>query len=228
MSLSEPNHSSVGPRLSIMNFGSSTESLQTRFLPDPSGPCLGTSDLNFAINAPASYCPPTNGALATLFFDRDDCVRALPSDCYQVKCAHHLDAEAFFDWAEQGIRLLTHPLMHVGLIGTDLMDLMRVLRAIPSRQLHLAILPYDIPTALHREQLQRFRFRNLFASLFAGPELSLETYAELGCALEQINPNMQEMFLTANCYSGPPIVLLLGERDLSGDSDACTRHISSL
>lgn len=41
MSLSEPNHSSVGPRLSIMNFGSSTESLQTGFLQIPQAPALG-------------------------------------------------------------------------------------------------------------------------------------------------------------------------------------------
>ncbi|GEM_PF-635293 len=227
MPQSETTHSSVWPRLSIMNFGSCTESLQTRFSPNAPCPCLGKSDLNFAINAPAGYRPPANGALATLFFDRDDCVRALPSDCYQVKCAHHLDAEAFLGWAEQGILLLTHPLMHVGLIGTDLMDLLRVLRATPSRQLHLAILPYDIPPAGPWEQLKRFRFRNLFASLFAGPELDLEMYAELGCALEQINPNMQEMFLTANYYSSPPILLLLGEQDPSGSSDACMRHISS-
>lgn len=52
-------------------------------------------------------------------------------------------------------------------------------------------------------------------------------YAELGCALEQINPNMQEVFLTANYYSSPPILLLLGEQDPSGSSDARMRHISS-
>jgi hypothetical protein len=210
MSLSESSHTSIWPRLSVLDFDRRAETLQTGFSSDDPGPTLGASDLNVVINAPADYRSSSNGALATLFFDPCERMRVLPPDCYQVKCTDPLGTE-FMSRAEQGIRLLAHSLMNAGLKGTDLMDLMKVLRASTSRKLQLAILPYDESATVPEGQLRQFRFRTLFASLFAGAELTLEMYAELGCALEEINPNIQAIFLTANNYSVPHSVLLLGE-----------------
>lgn len=212
MSQSEVDRPVCGPRLSVMDFLTLTESMQTSFSQDYPVPGLGLSDLNFVINAPLDYCPPANGALATLYFDQTNCSRALPEDAYQVTCPHHLSTHEFMKWAEQGIHMLTHSFMHVGLICIDIMDLISLLRASESQRLLLEIIPYDAPLEVPCEQLQRFRFRNLFASLFAGHDLTMQMYSDLGNALEEISPNVNYLILAANYHaSTPPLVMLLGE-----------------
>ena len=212
MSQSETNRPVCGPRLSVMDFLTFTESMQTTFSPDYPVSGLGLSDLNFLINAPLDYYPPANGAFATLYFDQADCSRALPEDAYQVKCTHRLNTHEFMKWAEQGIHMLTHSFMHIGLICIDIMDLIRILRASESQKLLLEIIPYDDPLEVPWEQLQRFRFRNLFASLFAGHDLTMQMYSDLGNALEEISPNASCMMLAANYHaSTKPVVMLLGE-----------------
>lgn len=212
MSQSKTNRPACGPRLSVMDFLTFTESMQTTFSPGYPVSGLGLSDLNFLINAPLDYYPPANGALATLYFDQADCSRALPEHAYQVKCAHRLNNHEFMKWAEQGIHMLTHPLLHVGLICIDFMDLIRILRASESQKLLLEIITYDDPLEVPWEQLQRFRFRNIFASLSAGHDLTLQMFADLGNALEEISPNVSSIVLGANYHaSTPPVVMLLGE-----------------
>lgn len=212
MSQSEVDRPLCGPRLSVMDFLTLTESMQTSFSPDYPVPGLGLSDLNFVINAPLDYCPPANGALATLYFDQNDCSRVLQEHAYQVKCPRRLNTHEFMKWAEQGIHMLTHSFMHVGLICIDIMDLIRILRASESQKLLLEIIPYDDPLEVPWEQLQRFRFRNLFASFFAGHDLTMQMYSDLGNALEEISPNVGCMMLAANYHaSNPPVVMLLGE-----------------
>lgn len=78
MSSSGNNHSELWPRLSVIDFLQSTESLQTDFPQDQPLPSLGVSDLDFVISAPQDYCSPANGARVTLYFDNADCVRTLP------------------------------------------------------------------------------------------------------------------------------------------------------
>ncbi|ABP81082.1 hypothetical protein [Stutzerimonas stutzeri] len=212
MSQSESDRLVYWPRISVMDFLTFTESMQTSFSPDYPLSGLGLSDLNFVINAPFDYYPPTNGALATLYFDQTDCSRALPEDAYQIKCSHHLNTHEFMKWAEQGIHMLTHPFMHVGIIGIDIMDLINILRACESQKLLLEIIPYDDTLEVPWEQLQRFRFRNLFASLLAGHDLTMQMYSDLGNALEHISPNVDCMKLAANCdVRNPPALMLLGE-----------------
>lgn len=212
MSQSEADRPVCGPRLSVMDFLTLTESMQTSFSPDYPVPGLGLSDLNFVINAPLDYCPPSNGALATLYFDQANFSRALPEDAYQVKSTRRLNTHEFMKWAEQGIHMLSHSFMHVGLICIDIMDLISLLRASESKRLFLEIIPYDDSLEVPWEQLQRLRFRNLFASLFAGHELTMQMYSDLGNALEEISPNVSSLILAANYHaSTPPVVMLLGE-----------------
>ncbi len=212
MSQSETDRPVYWPRISVMDFLTFTESMQTSFSPDYPVPGLGLSDLNFVINAPLNYSSPTNGALATLYFDQTNCSRALPEDAYQIKCSHRLNTHEFMKWAEQGIHMLTHPFMHVGIIGIDIKDLINILRASESKKLLLEIIPYDGTLEVPWEQLQRFRFRNLFASLLTGHDLTMQMYADLGNALEHISPNVDCMRLAANCDArNPPALMLLGE-----------------
>lgn len=212
MSQSETNRQMHGPRLTVMDFFTFTESMQTSFSPDYPVSSLGLSDLNFVINAPLDYCPPESGALATLYFDQNDCSRVLQENAYQVKCPRRLNTHEFMKWAEQGIHMLSHSFMHVGLICIDIMDLISLLRASESQRLFLEIIPYDAPLEVPWEQLQRFRFRNLFASLFAGHDLTMQMYSDLGNALEEISPNVSSLILAANYHaSTPPVVMLLGE-----------------
>ena len=212
MSQSETDRPACWPRISVMDFLTHTESMQTSLSPDYPVSGLGLSDLNFVINAPLDYSSPKNGALATLYFDQTDCSRELPEDAYQIKCSHRLNTHEFMKWAEKGIHMLTHPFMHVGIIGIDIMDLINILRASESKKLILEIIPYDDTLEVPWEQLQRFCFRNLFASLLAGHDLTMQMYADLGNTLEQISPNVNCMKLAANCDArNPPAVMLLGE-----------------
>ena len=212
MSQSKTNLPKYGPCFSVMDFFTFTETMQTSFYPDNPVPSFEISDLFCVINAPLDYYPPANGGLVTLYFDQTDCSRALPEDSYQIKCIHRLNTHEFMKWAEQGIHMLTHPFMHVGLICIDISDLIRVLRACESQKLLLEIIPYDDSLEVPWEQLQRFRFRNLFASLFAGHDLTMQMYSDLGNALEEISPNASCMMLAANYHaSTQPVVMLLGE-----------------
>lgn len=214
MSPLKTNLPKYGPCFSVMDFFTFTETMQTSFSPDNPVPSFEISDLLCVINAPLDYCLPENGGLVTLYFDQTDCSRALPEDSYQVKCSHHLSTHEFMKWAEKGIRMLTHPFMHVGLICVDISDLIRVLRACESQKLLLEIIPYDDPLEVPWAQLQRFRFRNIFASLFAGHDLTTQMISDLGNALEEISPSVGCMLLAANYHaSNPPVVMLLGELD---------------
>jgi len=59
MSQSESDRLVYWPRISVMDFLTFTESMQTSFSPDYPLSGLGLSDLNFVINAPFDYYPPT-------------------------------------------------------------------------------------------------------------------------------------------------------------------------
>lgn len=212
MSPLKSNLPKYGPCFSVMDFFTFTETMRTSFYPDNPVPSFEISDLLFVINAPLDYHPPTEEKRATVYFDQTDCSRALPEDAYQVKCPHRLSTHEFMKWAEQGIHLLTHSFMHVGLICIDFMDLIRFLRACETQKLLLEIIPYDDPLEVPWAQLQRFRFRNIFASLFAGHDLTTQMISDLGNALEEINSDIGCILLAANYHaSTPPVVMLLGE-----------------
>lgn len=212
MSPLKTNLPKYGPCFSVMDFFTFTETMKTIFYPDNPVPSFEISDLFCVINAPLDYYPPANCGLITLYFDQTDCSRALPEDAYQVTCPHHLSTHEFMKWAEQGIHMLTHSFMHVGLICIDITDLVRILRACESQKLFLETIPYDDSLEVPWEQLQRFRFKNLFASLFAGHDLTMQMYSDLGNALEEISPNANNLILAANYHaSTPPLVMLLGE-----------------
>lgn len=207
----------VGIRFSMMDFTSFTETLEVAISPDKPKPSLGSGGVNLVINAPSTYYPSENLAAATLFFDAYERERELFEGCYQVKPTKPLSADAFDEWAHQGIRLLTHTLKHKGMVCIDLEALLGVLRQSTSRQLHMTVVPYERLEDLPREALEQYRFSTLFAALFAGADLTLGMYADLGCALEEINPDLRQLVLAVNIYSKSPCVLLLGEYD-SGES----------
>ncbi|MEZ3187398.1 hypothetical protein HZR81_21120 [Pseudomonas sp. LM13] len=201
-----------GPSFSVMDFFTFTETMRATFYPDNPVPNFELSDLLFVISAPLDYYPPADDKRATVYFDQSDCSRALPENAYQITCPHHISTHEFRKWAEQGIHMLTHAFMHTGFVCIDITDLIRVLRACESQKLLLEIIPYDDPLEVPWEQLQRFRFRNLFASLFASHDLTMQMYSDLGNALEEISPNVDCMMLAANYHaSNPPVVMLLGE-----------------
>lgn len=212
MSSSETNRPLYGPRLSVMDFFTFTESMQTCFSPDYPVPSLGQSDLNFVINAPLDYYPPACGALATLYFDQADCSRTLPENTYQVRCTHRLNTHEFMGWAEQGIEMIRVALMHRGLICIDITDLIRFLQACESHKLILEVIRYEESLDVPWDRLKNFRFKNLFSVLFAGHDLTLQMYSDLGNAIDEINPNAELLKLGANFHMHPlPVVMLLGE-----------------
>lgn len=212
MSQAETEHPLCWARLSVMDFCTFTESIQTSFSPDYPVPCLGKSDLNFVINAPQGYVHPTNGALATLYFDNANTSRTLPDNSYQIICTRLLSTSEFILWAEQAIAMIRATLMHAGLACIDISDLLSVLKACASRKLVLEIIPYKDHRQVPWAQLQRFRFSHCFAALFAGDELSLQMYSELGGALEEINQHLDSLKLAATFHSRHlPLVMLLGE-----------------
>jgi len=115
-------------------------------------------------------------------------------------------------WAEQAIAMIRATLMHAGLACIDITDLLSVLKACESRKLVLEIIPYEDCRQVPWAQLQRFRFNQCFAALFAGDELSLQMYSELGGALEKINEHLDNLKLAATFHSHPlPALMLLGE-----------------
>lgn len=212
MSQAETEHPLYWTRLSVMDFCTFTESIQTSFSPDYPVPCLGESDLNFLINAPLGYCRPANDALATLYFDNANAPRTLPENSYQIRCTRQLRSSEFMLWAEQAIAMIRATLMHAGLVCIDITDLLSVLKACESRKLILEIIHYEDHRQVPWTQLQRFRFSNCFAALFAGDELSLQMYSELGGALEKINEHLDSLKLAATFHSHPlPALMLLGE-----------------
>lgn len=212
MSPSEKIYPQFWPRLSVMDFLLFTESMQTGFSPDYPQPCLGASDLNFVINAPQGYCPQTTGALATLYFDNADCSRRLPDNGYQVTCLHPLDTHELMKWAEQGIGMIRDVLMHVGLVCIDLVNLTTFLESCSSKRLTLEIIPYEPGCEIPRERLRHLKSRNIFAALFAGADLSMQMYAELGRTLEELNPMLNNVLLTANCLgNSTPTLMFLSE-----------------
>ena len=220
MSDQEDDRLTGGMRFSTMDFDDLTETLEAATYPQTPISGLGVADLSFVINAPLNYRLPAKPAPATLFFDHADCVRELPEDCYQVKCAYELEADAFADWARQAIGLLVHTLKKKGMVGTHLINLLEILRNSKTRQLHLAIIPYQNRNELPLEKLRAFRFRTYYGSLFAGPDMTLEMYSEVGNALDEINPfpRCTWTFLGANIYEYSPCIMLLGEFD-SGEED---------
>lgn len=217
MSPSEIKRSMYWPRLSVMDFVTLRESMQTSFSGEHPVSGLGLSDLNFAINAPLDYRPPTNGALATLYFDQTDCARVLLENTYQIRCPHALNSCEFISLAEQAIDMIRLALMHNGIVGIDLMDLVNSLRANESRKLVIEIITYDDPIEVPWKALQQRRFKTLFAVLFAGLDLSLLSYSNLGSALEELNPNVVELKLatTASHKHPLPLLMLLGEPETS-------------
>ena len=216
MSPPEIKHSMYWPRLSVMDFVTLKESMQTSFSAEYPVSALGLSDLNFVINAPLDYRPPANGALATLYFDQTDRARVLPENTYQVRCPHTLNACEFISWSEQAIDMSRLALMHNGVVGIDLLDLVNSLRNSASRKLVIHIITYDDPLEVPWKALQQCRFKTLFASLFAGPDLSLRSYSALGCALEELNPNVDDLKLaaTASHKNALPVLMLLGELEI--------------
>lgn len=212
MSQAETEHPQYWTRLSVMDFCTFTESMQTSFSPDYPMPCLGESDLNFVINAPLGYCRPANDALAMLYFDNANTSRTLPEKSYQITCTRQLSTSEFMLWAEQAIAMIRATLMHAGLACIDITDLLSVLKACESRKLILEVIPYEDHRQVPWAQLQRFRFNHCFAALFAGDELSLQMYSELGGALEEINEHLESLKLAATFHSHPlPALMLLGE-----------------
>lgn len=198
MSASEQIHPPFWPRINVMDFLKFTESMHTGLSPDYPHSCLGASDLNFIINAPPDYSPAKNGALATLYFDHANCERKLPNNAYQVRCIRPLDTRAFMQWAEQGIGMIRDVLMHVGLVCIDLADLTSFLESCSSKKLILEIISYENPQEIPRSRLQGLSSKNIFAALFAGTELTMHMYLELGVVLEKLNPTANTLTLTAN------------------------------
>lgn len=201
-----------GARFRVMDFLLFTESIQTSFSPDKPRPSLGESDLNFLINAPQDYCPAADGSLVTLYFDNADCSRMLPENTYQVRCTQLLDTPEFIRWAEQGISMMRDCLMHRGMVCIDVMDLIMFLQSCSSKKLILEIIPYESPEDVPWEKLQPFRFKNIFGALFAGNDMSLQMWADLGNALEEISPNLNRCTFGANFHTSAQVVaMLLGE-----------------
>jgi len=212
MSPLRTNLPKYGPCFSVMDFFTFTETMRTNFYPDNPVPSFEISDLIFAINAPLDYYPPAEDKRATLYFDQTDCSRTLPENAYQISCAHRLNTHEFIKWAAQGIEMIHTFLMHKGLICIDLVDLTNILQACESRKLILEITSYSDSLELPWESLQRFRFNNLFAALFADHDLTMQMISDLGCALDEINPNMDRFQLAANFHMDTlPVVMLLGE-----------------
>jgi len=212
MSSSEKSHPQFWPRLNVMDFLLFRETMHTSFSPDYPQPCLGTSDLNFVINAPQDYCPHANGALATLYFDHADRERRLPENAYQVRCLRHLDTHEFMRWAEQGIGMIRDVLMHVGLVCIDLVNLTMFLESCSSKRLVLETIPYDNSQEIPMERLRNLNSRNIFAALFAGSDLSMHMYEKLGSTLEELNPRLNSLVLTANCLGNTvPSLMFLSE-----------------
>lgn len=212
MSPLRTNLPKYGPCFSVMDFFTFTETMRTNFYPDNPVPSFEISDLIFAINAPLDYYPPAEDKRATVYFDQPDCSRTLPYNSYQVRCADRLNTHEFIKWAEQGIEMIHVALMHKGLICIDLVDLTDVLQTSKSQKLILEIIPYIDTLELPWENLQRYRFKTLFAALFASHDLTMQMIADLGCALEEINPNIDRFRLAATFHMHHfPVVMLLGE-----------------
>jgi hypothetical protein len=196
-----------------MDFLTLTETMRTSFYPDNPVPSLGISDLNVAINAPLDYCPPSNVEVATLYFDLANCSRILPENAFQVRCSRQLGTHEFISWAEQGIELVRVAVTHPGLTGNDFADLRQLLRVCESRNLVLEIIPYEDSLEVPWECLKNFRFRNLLAVLMAANELlTLQMYADLGNAIEEINFDANYINVRATHHmQSHPVVMLLGE-----------------
>lgn len=212
MSPLKTNLPKYGPCFSVMDFFTFTETMRTSFYPDNPVPSFELSDLLFVINAPLDYHPPAEDKRATVYFDQPDCSRALPENAFQVRCVGRLNTHEFIKWAEQGIELIHAALMHKGLVCIDIADLMRILQASKTQKLILEIIPYGDSLETPWERLQSFRFKNLFAVLFAGHNLTMQMYADLGNAIDEISPNADHIVLGANLQINHlPIVMLLGE-----------------
>lgn len=213
MSPLKSNLPKYGPCFSVMDFFTFTETIRTSFYPDNPVPSFGVSDLNVAINAPLDYCPPSNVEVATLYFDQANCSRILPENAFQVRCPRQLGTHEFIRWAEQGIELVRVAVTHPGLTGNDFADLRQILRVCESRKLVLEIIPYEDSLEVPWECLKNFRFRNLFAVLMAGNKLlTLQMYADLGNAIEEINFDADHINVRATHHmQSHPVVMLLGE-----------------
>lgn len=204
----------TGPCIGCMDYLTATESLHLPILPDVTSTHSAVlSDLLFIIDAPRDFVLPDNDAMIVLFFDMHEQQRELPDNGYQVTSGRPLTTSGLQHWAQAATQLLPIPFLSPGLIGTDPADLRQVLQVCSSRRLELQIIEYQDDDKLPQAALGAMRFNNLFACLFGGPEqLTLESYSELGCALEQITPETGSLRIAANFHGEKKLrVLLLGE-----------------
>ena len=213
MSPLKTNLPKYGPCFSFMDFFTFTETMQTNFYPENPVPSFELSDLLFIINAPLDYYPPVDNKRATLYFDQPNCLRVLPENHYQVRCNQQLGTHEFIRWAEQGIGLVRVAVTHPGLTGNDFTDLIQLLKVCESRNLVLEIIPYEDSLEVPWECLKYFRFRNLLAVLMADNKLlTLQMYADLGNAIEEINFDADHIKVLATHHmQSHPVVMLLGE-----------------
>jgi len=204
------------PLIVTLNFINRRTCLQAGW---PEGPhmCGSCDDYNllFLIDAPHDYqlaVPPVDWLQSVVFLDQHSQPRELPPGHFQITPPHTLSRHAFNAWAQFVVQALPAPLLRNFMIGTDLSDLVRLMRACSNRHLQLFCLEFSKDVQAPLEQLDGRHFLHLFACLFGGPELNLHDYSDAGCALEAICAVEGEMVMTCALHEAPQRrLLLLGE-----------------
>ncbi|HBZ92502.1 MULTISPECIES: hypothetical protein [unclassified Pseudomonas] len=203
----------TGPLFATLDFINRRSALQAGW---PDGPHLDGSsrncDLLFVIDAPPDYQPAVQPQRSVIFLDQHAQPRKLPPEHFQITPAHALSLHAFDAWAQFVVQALPAPLLRNVMIGTDLTDLLHLMRACNGRRLQLFCLEFPADAQAPLEQLGGLHFRHLFTCLFGGPDLSLHHYSDAGSALEAICTEGARMVITTAMHAAPQRrLLLLGE-----------------
>lgn len=209
------NRSPAGPRFGCMDFLSQTETLHA---PMPMNEARDADisrscDVFFAIRAPTVFTQTPPEAAVVLFLEQPNQeTRELPANGYRVTCPEPLSTQQFLGWASRTTQMIRDGIMHPGLNGLDVADLRDMLQACNSKHLVAHIIDYEDVNKPPLGKLQALNFRNVFAWLFADSTMTLAHFSELGCALEEINPQADCIRLGAGFHAESDArLLLLGE-----------------
>lgn len=202
-------------RMHVMDFSLRYETMHTGLqIDDYAQARLGHSDLCFAIDAPLDFKGGDTQAFILIYLDPEPYSRVLPEHGYQLVYAPSPWADNFFDWYQHSMQYLREAQFGTGFICTDLADFRQVLEASRSQRLHYELIGYDNFAEVPYSKLEKIKFKNLFAIIFGGADVSLTMYTDLMAALEIVNPNINILKLGMNFFScEPPLLMLLGETE---------------
>ncbi|MEL0169662.1 MAG: hypothetical protein VW877_16190 [Pseudomonadaceae bacterium] len=124
-----------------------------------------------------------------------------------------LPAEMSFETRpERVIFYIRGALVDDGLMGTGLNHFLGVLSESSSRQLQCVLISCPEPWSVPEEQINKLRFRTLYATLFGDGDMTLGQYADTAEVLETLNPDLSVSWLNMKFHArSQGMLLLLGE-----------------